>query len=149
MREVISSGILIKGGDKFLLCHPTGMKPHQGWGIPKGRVDPGESIEQTAVRETFEECGLRIPISEIKPFHETSYRSSDEEGPIRKFLKVFLYETDEDIQLKELECNSYFTPRWAKSENVKVLEVDQFRWVTLDEAKGLAMRSIKSVFDLF
>lgn len=29
------------------------------WGIPKGRVEPGETPEQTALRETLEEAGIR------------------------------------------------------------------------------------------
>ena len=149
MKNVTSAGILIKGGDKFLLCHPTGMKPNQGWGIPKGRVDSGESLKQTAVRETFEECGLKVPISKIEPIHQTSYRSSDEDGPVKKTLHVFLYETDESIQSEELECTSYFTPRWANSQHTKVLEVDDFKWVDLEDAKELGMKSIKSLFDLF
>ena len=29
------------------------------WGIPKGLVDPGDTLEQTALKETWEESGLR------------------------------------------------------------------------------------------
>ncbi|MCC6436388.1 MAG: NUDIX hydrolase [Acidimicrobiales bacterium] len=43
------------GGVRVLLVH----RPHrQDWSIPKGRVDPGETIEQTARREVLEETGL-------------------------------------------------------------------------------------------
>lgn len=42
-------------GVHILLVH----RPHrQDWSIPKGRVDPGETIEQTARREVLEETGL-------------------------------------------------------------------------------------------
>ena len=35
------------------------IQDRQGrWSIPKGHVEPGESIEQTAVREVAEETGL-------------------------------------------------------------------------------------------
>ncbi|MFZ7104311.1 MAG: NUDIX domain-containing protein [Peptococcaceae bacterium] len=32
------------------------------WGIPSGHVEPGETITEAAVREVFEETGLRIRI---------------------------------------------------------------------------------------
>jgi 8-oxo-dGTP pyrophosphatase MutT (NUDIX family) len=32
------------------------------WQLPKGHVDPGESIEQTALREVLEEAGIRCEI---------------------------------------------------------------------------------------
>lgn len=42
-------------GAEVLLVH----RPHRlDWSIPKGRVDPGETIEQTARREVLEETGL-------------------------------------------------------------------------------------------
>jgi len=33
------------------------------WGIPGGRVDPGESVERTAVREALEETGLTVRVT--------------------------------------------------------------------------------------
>ena len=33
---------------------------HETWGLPGGHLDPGESFEQAATREVYEETGLRI-----------------------------------------------------------------------------------------
>ena len=39
----------------------SGMRDHPGqWALPGGRMDPGESPEQTALRETHEEVGLAL-----------------------------------------------------------------------------------------
>jgi 8-oxo-dGTP pyrophosphatase MutT (NUDIX family) len=148
MREITSAGILIKSGDKYLLAHANGRKPTTGWGLPKGRVDAGEALEQAAVRETMEECGLVISPNEIKPFTEVRYKSSDEEGKVMKTLKIFIHEGDESLQTKPLSCSTYFNPNWVKNSNVKIAEIDAYKWVTADEAKSLAMKSIKSIFDL-
>jgi len=32
------------------------------WGMPGGRIDPGESISDTVIREAFEETGLHVRI---------------------------------------------------------------------------------------
>ena len=38
-------------------------RPHRAdWTVPKGKVDPGEVLPQTAVREVAEETGLRVTL---------------------------------------------------------------------------------------
>jgi 8-oxo-dGTP pyrophosphatase MutT (NUDIX family) len=149
MRIVTSAGILIKSGDKFLLAHSTGQKIDKGWGLPKGRVEEGETEEQAAIRETKEECGLDVKESDIKYLTEVSYNSKDEIGSMKKTLKIFLYETDESLQNEKFYCSTYFNPPWSKNKNVKLPEVDKFKWVTAKEGRSGAMNSIKRIFDVF
>jgi predicted NUDIX family NTP pyrophosphohydrolase len=59
-----SSGTLLyrrdaSGGLEVLLVHPSGGYNRRApWGVPKGLVDPGETLEATARRETLEETGV-------------------------------------------------------------------------------------------
>ncbi|TWI67762.1 8-oxo-dGTP pyrophosphatase MutT (NUDIX family) [Pseudoduganella lurida] len=44
--------------DDFILIHR--MEGHDVWALPGGRVDPGESGQQTVVREFGEELGVTV-----------------------------------------------------------------------------------------
>jgi len=52
----------VAGGAAFLLCRRAAkMNRHGGqWALPGGRMDPGETVEDTALRELDEELGLRL-----------------------------------------------------------------------------------------
>jgi 8-oxo-dGTP pyrophosphatase MutT (NUDIX family) len=52
----------VAGGASFLLCRRAAtLNGHGGqWALPGGRVDPGETAEQTALRELEEELGLSL-----------------------------------------------------------------------------------------
>jgi 8-oxo-dGTP pyrophosphatase MutT (NUDIX family) len=52
----------VAGGASFLLCRRAAkMNRHGGqWALPGGRVDPGETAEQTALRELEEELGVTL-----------------------------------------------------------------------------------------
>ena len=56
-----SAGVAIVFGDKVLLGHMSNRKWWGGYTIPKGHLDGNETIKQAALRETFEEVGIRIP----------------------------------------------------------------------------------------
>ena len=60
--EFSAGGVLVRPGEagRWLVAaiRPAG-KPEGLWALPKGRIDPGEKAEATAVREIEEETGAR------------------------------------------------------------------------------------------
>ncbi len=52
----------VSGGAAFLLCRRASrLNKHAGqWALPGGRIDPGETPEEAALRELDEEVGLRL-----------------------------------------------------------------------------------------
>lgn len=57
----------VAGGASFLLCRrAAGLNAHAAqWALPGGRVDPGESAVEAALRETDEEVGLALDDSTV------------------------------------------------------------------------------------
>jgi 8-oxo-dGTP pyrophosphatase MutT (NUDIX family) len=57
----------VAGGAAFLLCRRAAkLNRHGGqWALPGGRMDPGETPEDTARRELHEELGLDLPESAV------------------------------------------------------------------------------------
>ena len=55
------------GETAFLLTRrAASLRRHAGqWALPGGRCDPGETLEQTALRELAEELGVRLPAEHI------------------------------------------------------------------------------------
>lgn len=57
-----ASAVIVDGEGRVVLVR-RGSEPEKGrWSIPGGRVEPGESLEEAAAREAFEETGLSVTI---------------------------------------------------------------------------------------
>jgi len=116
-REVSSGGIIYRRcerGVEVALIH-TGKR----WGLPKGHVEAGERVEETAVREVREETGLLGKIDRKLGQISYTYRGKSRQGKpsrIAKRVTFFLMEYLEG----EVHSHDY--------------EVEEARWFLLDEA---------------
>jgi phosphohistidine phosphatase len=54
-----AAAIAFRRGDGGVEVCLIRRKGAEAWGIPKGLVDPGDTCEETALNETWEEAGLR------------------------------------------------------------------------------------------
>jgi len=87
------------------------------WTLPKGTPDPGETIEQTALREVAEETGLAVRI--VEPLPSIEYTFVQDGKRIHKTVHYFLMEpTGGDLSRHDHEF-------------------ERVRWVPFDEAAGL------------
>lgn len=60
----IVAGVVIKKDGKYLLAQENrpGTDVHGRWNLPAGRVEEGDSIEKTAIKEAKEECGYDVEL---------------------------------------------------------------------------------------
>jgi 8-oxo-dGTP diphosphatase len=63
-RPVVSAAVIAAGG-RVLLVRRRVAEGELSWQFPAGEVEPGESPEQAAVRETAEEVGLVISATRL------------------------------------------------------------------------------------
>jgi 8-oxo-dGTP diphosphatase len=112
-----AGGIVLRrapdGSWQILLVH----RPRYGdWSLPKGKADPGERDEETALREVEEETGLRCTLG--APAGQTRYRDSKGRD---KVVHYWLMEPES----KAAAGDGAFVPN---------AEVDQVQWCSMAEA---------------
>lgn len=100
-----------KGRLKVLLVH---RPAYDDWSLPKGKVDPGESTEEAAVREVLEETGYHCRI--VAPLGATRHPI---EGGVKE---IFWYAMRPLPDSPGFEADS---------------EVDRIRWVRRKKAREI------------
>lgn len=90
--DCVSSVLMI--GDRFLMLHrPSTSRSYPGrWSLVSGKVEPGETLEEAAVREVLEETGIRVghPLG-------TMEQLLVREGGIVWKVHPFIFKTSKDI----------------------------------------------------
>ena len=90
--EVSAGGFVLSNSDPELVAlmarFNRGGKLE--WCIPKGHLEPGESKEQAAVREVFEETGLVASVTDY--LGEVNYQFNQSGKSVTKTVHVYLME---------------------------------------------------------
>ena len=131
--EISAGGVLYRleeGEPHVAIVH---VKKWRGWGLPKGHVEKGESLEEAALREVGEETGVQGKIIQKIDMIEYVYP----EGARRVHKKVYYYlmeyqkgtTDDHDTEVSKAEWMSF-------DRALKVLKYDNDKKI-LRRAKTL------------
>ena len=91
MFEATSCGGIVIHRGKILLLYKIYRNRYEGWVLPKGTVEEGETFEQTALREVKEEAGIRASI--ITYVGQSDYTFSIPEGTVNKAVHWYLMQS--------------------------------------------------------
>ena len=81
MNPKIAAGTVPRAADGRIALIQRGIEPGRGaWSWPCGYVEMDETVEQCAVRETREECGLDVVLGPLLGIY--SYPATEREGAI-------------------------------------------------------------------
>lgn len=111
----------IRGRPMLAAIRPQG-RPEGTWALPKGRIDPGESADETAVREVREETGLEARL--VEKLGDVKYVYTRKDGErVFKVVSFFLLRAGRGRL-------------GAIDERMRV-EVAEARWLPLEDAPRL------------
>ena len=122
---------IVNNKNQILVGHPTWSSDGRGfWSIPKGKMDSGETVEDTLAREVKEECNL-----DVMQLYRDGALVLDLEVEVykhkKKRLHAFVLFSKEDIT-QEVKCISFFDKK--DKDGNPTPEFDRFEWVSYDEA---------------
>ena len=103
--------VIVRKGDRFLLVHER--KHDQLWYIPGGRIEPGETIQEGAIRETLEEGGIRIVLEGLLRVEHSP--SPDGYARCRVF---FLARPADDSLPKSIPDDESLEARWVHPKDL-------------------------------
>ena len=92
MTEAVSCGGVVIHDGKVLLLYKNQNGRYMGWVLPKGTVEPGETYQQTALREVKEETNSDAEI--VKYIGKTQYTFRGNEDIVSKTDHWYLMVTD-------------------------------------------------------
>ena len=78
MINAVSCGGIVIYRNKVLLLYKNQNGKYMGWVLPKGTVERGESMKQTALREVQEEAGVVAKILKYVGKTQYSFRGSSD-----------------------------------------------------------------------
>lgn len=79
-QRIAAGGVVVRKVNDLYEAILVQHAGHKGWGFPKGHIEAGESLDETALREVEEETGVKADI--VEKLLVTHYRFQTARGTL-------------------------------------------------------------------
>lgn len=127
-----SAGIVFIKNEKILLGHPTNSPWNGTYSPPKGGIEKDETIEESAVRESFEEVGLKYDVEKLKSKETFIVDYKNAKGKRYKNVIFFIVYIDDN---EWLDINNNCVDDILDKNQLQLEEIDWAGFLTKEEAE--------------
>lgn len=120
---------------EFLLGKHSG---YHKWVLPKGLIEPGETLMEAAVREVAEEVGVTAQIVDLAPVKVIEYwyfADPDESGDTTRRVKRYQEEGGGKIRVHKQV--TYYLMEVVEDSGAPGWEMEERKWVSYPEGQKL------------
>ena len=135
LRRPAARVVLLDEAKRVFLMHGSDpMRPEKGtwWEIPGGGIEPGETSQEAASRELYEECGFRDV--EVGPCIWTQYVEFD--------FAMYHFKSDERIHIAHTSESSEWDPQGL--EALEAAAFDDAQWWSIDDLEAAQVQTLPS-----
>lgn len=140
MPDILAAGIILYNKqDKTYLVIQHSNYSGGHWGFPKGAVEPGESVQDAAIREVHEEVGIKIDT--LEDFEKlNTYEPHYFEGKLKQ-VHYFLAYTQEQGKMDPWELQDM---KWLPFEYaLKMLQYDRDKEILKKAEKFILQQTLQ------
>ncbi len=142
MKVSISAGTAILYKNKILLCHPTTLPWVNSFSPPKGGIDNDETLLEAALRETSEEVGIHLDVSQISnPDDPIEVLYISKKGELFKKAYIFIVKIK---SLSEIDASNEVLDK----SRLQASEVDWAGFMTKEDADKKIFFRFKPLLNL-
>lgn len=130
--RIFAAGVVVlRGAGKRTEALVIHRPDRSDWSLPKGKVDPGERLAATAVRETMEETGLHVTLG--VPLQTVRYRVVDPRAASPVAAKKSVHYWRANVTDLAIAAGDADVPEgWVPNQ-----EVGEMRWVRISKLPAL------------
>lgn len=132
INEISSGGVVIFGNALLLL-----RKYNGDWVLPKGRLEEGERLHAAALREVYEEAGVKAEITQYIGRINYHYRNIKEDRMVSKTVHWYLMKSA-NMNCKPEKKEGFVDARFVHINRV----IDMVRY---EDEKKIIKKSLKII----